>query len=718
MTGRHSRQTGTALAAALALLASPFSQPLAAQERQDTPSLEDLIPDAAVDNPEEWAAQGVPATDEVAADAQVPLAADAPLAEMPMVTVPWPEDIDLPQLAPLEPAEDDIEFVQFEEQIPRTATGSEERISDELVLVFPNDRSLFPERDEFLDRFESLSTVEEYDDEGNIARLAVQAREDEVLLAELLRVYGYFDAQIMRSVGNIAESVEADLDPPAVRFDIIPGPRYTVGAIDLGNLQAAGDQYEPLRRAYDIELGDPISLDAIEDEQFDLDTALGESGFPFATINAPGLLVDHDRDEGDITMLVEPGGRYRFGSVVSSDPDFLSSRHLTRIARWDEGDIYRRSYELDLRRAMLATGLLGSVQLTPVVVQEPTGNEPGVVDIEAELSRAPLRTLAGSVGYGTEEGIRLEASWEHRNLFPPEGMLRLRGIAGTQEQLLGVTFQKNNFYGRDRIFSVDAFASTIDTDAYDAETISLVTRYERQSTLLFQKPISWGTGIELVYTNEAEAKVKGAQSPDIEYLIAAIPSFIQLDTSDSLLDPTEGFRVRATVSPEISRVFNANSTYLKTQFDLSTYQQVTDSVVLAARARVGSILGADLAAIAPSRRLYAGGGGSVRGYGYQSIGPADALGTPNGGRSLVEASLEARIGTGFMDGAVSVVPFIDAGSVSRSTTPTFDDILFGAGVGMRYDTGFGPLRVDVAFPLNRRGQDSWIAVYIGLGQSF
>lgn len=717
MISRNFRQTGTALAATLALLAGPFAQSVAAQQRQDTPSLEDLIPDSAVENPEEWAAQGVPAADEADAEEQVPLAVDAPLAEMPMITVPWPEEIDLPQLAPLE-TEEDIEFVQFEDEIARVRTGSEERISEELVLVFPNDRSLFPQRFEFLERFESLSTVEEYDDEGNIARLAVQAREDEALLAELLRVYGYFDAQLIRSVGDIEQTVETDLLPPAVRFDIIPGNRYTVGAIDLGNLQAAGDQYESLRRAYDIQVGDPISLDEIEAEQFDLDRALGESGFPFATIDAPSLLVDHDRDEGDITMPVEPGGRYRLGEVISSDPEFLSSRHLTRIARWDEGDIYRRSDELDLRRAMLATGLLGSVELTPIVVQEPTETEPGVVDIQADLTKAPLRTLAGSIGYGTEEGIRLEGSWEHRNLFPPEGMLRVRGIAGTQEQLLGVTFQKNNFYGRDRIFAVDAFATTIDTDAYDAETVSLVARYERLSTLLFQKPFSWGTGFELVYTNEAEAKVKGQKSSSIEYLIGALPSFVQFDTSDSLLDPTEGFRIRASVSPEISRVFESNSTYLKTQFDLATYQEVSDGVVLAARARLGSIIGADLAAIAPSRRLYAGGGGSVRGYGYQSIGPTNALGTPNGGRSLVEASVEARIDTGFMDGAVSVVPFVDAGTVSRSTTPTFDDIRFGAGVGVRYETGFGPLRVDVAVPLNKREEDSWVAVYVGLGQAF
>lgn len=708
MLAHNFRSTGTALAVAFSL----FANPVLAQDCQAVPSLDELIPDAAVENPEEWAAQGVPPRDEANADAQVPLDADAPLAEMPMVIIPWPEEIDLPQLAPLEPADETIEFAQFEDAITRVIADTEERISDDLVLAFPSDESLFPERKEFLSRFESLSTVNDYDDEGNIARLAVQAREDEELLQTLLRAYGYFDGQVIRSLG--AEEAEQ----AAVRFDILPGERYRFGAIDLGNLQAARDQFPALRRSFDIESGDPISLYSIEEEQFDLDVALGESGFPFAVIDAPSLLVDHARSEGDLSMPVEPGGRYRLGSVISSDPDFLSSRHLGRIARWNGGDIYRRSDEMDLRRAMLATGLLGSVELTPVVVQEPSKGEPGVVDIEADMTPAPLRTLAGSVGYGTEEGFRLEGSWEHRNLFPPEGMLRVRGIAGTQEQLLGVTFRKNNFYGRDRILTVDAFATTIDTDAYDAETISLVAGYERTSTLLFQKPFTWGTGLELVYTNEAETKVKGAKSPDIEYLIAALPSHIQFDTSDSLLDPTEGFRIRAAVSPEISRVFESNSTYLSVQFDLAKYQRVTDNVVLAGRARIASIIGADLASIAPSRRLYAGGGGSVRGYGYQSIGPTNALGTPNGGRSLIELSAEARIRTGFMDGAVSVVPFVDAGTVSRGNTPAFDNIRVGAGVGFRYDTGFGPLRVDVAFPLTPREDDSWVAVYVGLGQAF
>jgi translocation and assembly module TamA len=139
---------------------------------------------------------------------------------------------------------------------------------------------------------------------------------------------------------------------------------------------------------------------------------------------------------------------------------------------------------------------------------------------------------------------------------------------------------------------------------------------------------------------------------------------------------------------------------------------------MAGRVRFGSIPGTSLLNIAPSRRLYAGGGGSVRGYGFQRIGPRDANGDPTGGRSLVEASVEARIRTGFFDGALAVVPFLDAGSVSTGAVPDFETIRFGAGVGLRYYTGFGPLRVDFATPLNPRPGDSRIAVYVSLGQAF
>lgn len=620
------------------------------------------------------------------------------------------------------PADDTIEFADLEEdELGAVPAADVITLGPELSLAFPADEESFPMRGEFAERFESLSTIEELQDgdsDDNIAQLAARAREDEELLAELLRVYGYYDAQVIRTVGGIRPGEEEAAEGPNVRFDIVPGPRYSFGAIDLGQLDQAID-YESLRAAFEIQSGDPMSSDAIVQERFDLDRELGETGYPFAEIDEPELLVDHARIEGDLTMPVRPNGKYAFAGVVSEMPDFLSSEHLETIARFEPGDVYQRSLELDLRRAIIATGLVSSVTITRREVAPPSEGELGEVALDVDMTEAELRTIAGAIGYGSEEGYRVEASWEHRNFFPPEGAIRIRGIIGTQEQLAGLTFRRNNFGGRDRILSIDAYASTIDSPAFDARTVAFVANYSRSSTLLFQKPISWSVGLEAIATGERPPVTDDAPpEPRTTYFVGAIPLSILYDTTDDLLDPTEGFRVGARVSPEISRSDGTESFYVRTQVDASYYQQVSETVVLAGRARFGSIPGTAIENIAPSRRFYAGGGGSVRGYGYREIGPRDEEGDPTGGRSLAEVAFEARIKTGFFDGALSVVPFIDAGTVSTSTTPDFETFRVGAGLGIRYQTGFGPIRVDVGTPLNPGPDDSPVAVYVSLGQAF
>jgi len=705
------------LLVALAASASLVAAPATAQDAQTVPTLEDLIPDEAVANPEGWAAQGVPPEAAASEDAPGELDPSSPLAELPDVDIPWPEQEELPVLAPLEP-EEDIQFADFEDAFPRVELGDEERISDELILVFPRERALFPYHDEFLDRFESLSTIEELDDDDNAARLAAQAREDEDLLNRMLRVYGYYDALVFRSVGGVEPGAEVATGQPTVRFDIVPGTQYRFGAIDLGNLAASGVDFAMLRDSFEIRTGDPLLSDKIVEERYDLDETIGESGYPFARIEEPELLVDHARQEGDLTMPVTPGGKYRFGTVTSNMPDFLSGKHLADIARFDRGDIYQRSLELDLRRAILATGLVNSVILTPVETAAPTNGEPGTVDIAAEITPAKLRTIAGRLGYGSGEGFKVEGMWEHRNLFPPEGMLRVRGILGTAEQLVGVTFRKNNFGGRDKILTIDAFASTIDYGPYDARTVSLVGNYERVSTILFQKPFSWSVGLELVATGEREVDASRNLGPRQTFFIGALPLFAQIDTSNDLLDPRRGFRVSARLSPEVSRTNKTESFYLRGEVQGSYYLPVSDNIVIASRARFASIPGAPVSAIAPSRRLYAGGGGSVRGYDYKGIGPRNSLGDPTGGRSLTELSVEARIRTGLLGGALGIVPFVDAGTVGEDPTPGFDEIKIGAGIGARYHTSFGPLRIDVGVPLNPGPNDSKFGVYVGLGQSF
>jgi translocation and assembly module TamA len=174
-----------------------------------------------------------------------------------------------------------------------------------------------------------------------------------------------------------------------------------------------------------------------------------------------------------------------------------------------------------------------------------------------------------------------------------------------------------------------------------------------------------------------------------------------------------GYRLSARVSPEAS-FQNSAFGYLKAQIDGSAYVPIGGGTSIAGRVRIGSIAGAGLERIAPSRRFYAGGGGSVRGYGYQDIGPRDVDDGPIGGRSLAEFSLEARV----RFGNFGVVPFIDGGNLYTTALPKFTGLRYGAGIGARYYTNFGPIRIDVGTPLNPRKGDPRVAVYVSLGQAF
>ena len=141
-------------------------------------------------------------------------------------------------------------------------------------------------------------------------------------------------------------------------------------------------------------------------------------------------------------------------------------------------------------------------------------------------------------------------------------------------------------------------------------------------------------------------------------------------------------------------------------------------VVAAGRIRLGTIVGADAFDIAPSRRFYSGGGGSVRGYGYQQLGPKDVDGDPIGGRGLAEFALEARIRLKQFGGNFGVVPFFDGGSLTTKTMPGSGIGVSRRALGVRYYSLFGPIRIDLGVPLNRQKGDGPVAVTVSLGQAF
>ncbi len=621
---------------------------------------------------------------------------NAPLAPLPGLGVEWPQ-LDL---------KDTVQPAQPPPAPDKKGAQTTEAAGTVRYTVDVEGLSSVGDAEGLLKAFREQSTLEaERKDPANAAQIGRRASADADLLTQLLRSRGYYDAAVDPSTERAATGLRVVLTAD-------PGAQYRFASVDLPGLQAAGPDAARLRDAFAVKAGDPVIAADVIAAGAALTTALGEEGFAEAKIGKQDVQVNHVTHLATLTLPVTPGPVARFGVIrVTGKPPF-SARHVGIIARFKPGDPFRRSEIDDLRRALIQTTLVANADIKLVPVD---GGR--VVDLDVHLEPAPSHTIAGDVGYGTGQGALIEATWTDRNFFNPEGALTLRGILGTMEQLAGVEFRRSNYLQRDQTLDLQFTGSHQKFDAYEARTILLDGHIERLSNFIWQKKWTWSYGAQLLATDE-----NGVFSPDgikdtRTFFIAAVPLTLGYDGSDSLLDPTTGFRLSGWVSPEYSG-HGKSLTYARTQIDASAYHPVSDHVVVAGRIRLGTIVGASAFDLAPSRRFYSGGGGSVRGYGYQQLGPKDAEGDPIGGRGLAEFALEARIRLKQFGGNFGVVPFFDGGSLSTEAMPDFARWRFAVGAGVRYYSLFGPIRIDVGVPLNRQKGDGPFAVTVSLGQAF
>ena len=575
------------------------------------------------------------------------------------------------------------------------------------------------------DRFRELSALEDADGEAtNGAQISARAKEDELLAVRLLRSEGYYDATAQSTIEQLPDQ------PGQMRVVVstVPGPRYLLGKITID-----GPQTEPAnlaREALPLKPEDPIVAINVEAAEANVRLRLPQQGYPFAEVGLRDILLDPDTRRGDYTLPVKPGNRSRFAGFTTEGDLAFGARHVEVLSRFSRGDLYDSRKVDDLREAMIATNLFTTVSAEPVATGEKAEDGTEYVNILVRQDAGPARSLAGSAGYSTGEGFRAEATWEHRNLFPPEGGLMVNAIAGTQEQALRVRLRRNNWKKRDRSIFVQAEAGRRDLLAFKGYTVRLNGQVARESTPIWHKVWTYAIGAELIATNEAQTGFPRLSIADA-FFLAGVSGQVGYDRSNSLLDPTKGFRLKAFVNPETS-LREPGQPYIRNIFDGSVYYPAKENIVIAGRARVGSIYGAELSELAPSRRLYAGGGGSVRGFGFQEHGPKVEVANPKfdpldpeekadptiliptGGRSMVEFALEAR----YRFGNYGVVGFVDAGQVYESQTPRLNDMRFGVGIGGRLYTNFGPLRADIAMPVGRRRGESRFAVYVSIGQAF
>ncbi len=608
----------------------------------------------------------------------------APLAPLPDIGVKWPD------LSAAPPGEDAA-------SVARAEVDADTRYSYSVTGIDGIGSDLFRER------FDAGSSLREHRGEtSNAAQVDRRAREDAGLLVTLLRAEGYYDARVATRVEPAGWQI-------AVVLEVEPGQLYRFAGVTLDGVAKAGDRQDELTTAFGVAPDSPVNADAIAAAEANLRVAVGEEGFAFAKVGEPEIVVDRAARTATLNLSIDPGTIRRFGKVVMPDTRLFGPDHVLDIARFTPGQEYDASALVDLRRALVQTGLVSSVTVEPV-----PGATPETVDIAVTLEPAPPRTIAGEIGYGTGEGARAEVSWTHRNFFPPEGAVTARGVLGTREQLASLVFRRSNFMGRDRVLTAQIAAAHLERDAFVADTLSIAGSLERQTNIFFQKAWTWSVGAELAASDERDVILATGAPRRRIYFIGALPTSLAYDGSDDLLNPQRGFRLGGRFSPELSLSGTAFG-YARIQLDASAYQPFGTKVVVAGRIRLGTIVGAPRDAVAPSRRFYAGGGASVRGYGFQAIGPRDLNNDPIGGRSLAEFSIEARVKA---FGNFGLVPFFDGGNISTAATPRLSNFRYGAGIGVRYYSNFGPIRIDVGTPLNPQAGDPRVAVYVSLGQAF
>jgi translocation and assembly module TamA len=517
----------------------------------------------------------------------------------------------------------------------------------------------------------------------------------------VLRSEGYYDYDVT------ADVTEGDPGKPFVT--VTPGKRFTLinphikwlGTVPPNGAQGAGYS------AIQLDAGQPARAGDIVGAEGRVSASIQKLGYADAITLPREVIVDHATD------TVQPEYRIDAGQLVHLDGVDVRTEGRTnpawvhQLAPWTEGAIYDPDAVAELEQRLLDAGVYDSVTvaLAPQDHANDLGNRPVVVSL-AEKSGSLLELGAS---YATIEGGGVDAKLTNFNMLGRADTITSTFRLAQIEQKLESEVSLADWRRANDTLKIGSSIYREITDAYDEDGVDLhadiIRRYSKTS---FR---TYGLSLDLTRTDQLAPTVE-----TINLVTVTALAGLTWDHSDDPLDPHHGWRFDGKVEPTYA-FGDINQPYLKLQAQFSDYLPLTAtaSTVIATRFKLGSLVGATLATVPAANRFYAGGGGSVRGYSYQGVGPQLIDGTPQGGQSLFEASVELRQKITQKWG---VVAFLDAGGVGESAAPDFSNVSAGVGVGVRYNLGFGPIRVDLAVPLNPRSTDPAFQVYLSIGQSF
>jgi translocation and assembly module TamA len=561
----------------------------------------------------------------------------------------------------------------------------------------------------------SLAAQAPVDAYGLVARARAEPRR----LEEVLHARGYWAGRVeVRVAGEPAETPglgdRLAAAPPAevaVEVRVIPGPRYTLRRIALRPASPAeAADVAALGEPPGLAPGDPAASGPVLDAEAALIDRLRRQGHPLAAVADREVTVDHEAQRMDVVWTLSPGPAAAFATPDITGETRVNPALVHRVADRIAGEPFSPARLERARRELLALGAFDTVRARTGERLDAAGRLP----VTFAVADRPRNAAGFAISYETEFGISGRVYYERRNLFRNAETLRLEAEAsrlGSGSITSDTNYRASAIFRRPGLFDglttlvVEVTALREQLNAYDRDALiasALLERRVGDRWLLRGGPI-FETG-----------QIGPPGGPLDPFDLVGFVGAVRYDATDSLLDPRRGWRLDLAVTPYYDLL--EGGTFARALGSARTYFDVTGDggSVIALRATAGSLLG-DSAAAPLDKRFYAGGGGSVRGYGFQRIGPRDAQGRISGGASLAEVSVELRQR---VSGPIGVVAFVDGGTASESETPDFGDMRFGAGLGLRYATAIGPLRIDVAVPLSKEPGDTGYGIYVGLGQAF
>ncbi|MDE1151636.1 MAG: autotransporter assembly complex protein TamA [Micavibrio sp.] len=507
-------------------------------------------------------------------------------------------------------------------------------------------------------------------------------------LADVLKSKGYYDGTVNFKQGR------GDWQGT---YAIDAGAQYKIASVTLK--PATYSKY--FRRVARLQ-DQPLDAEAVLKAEASLLKAVQKDSCAFTLDVTHEVLLDVKAKTASVAFTVKAGAKAVFGPVTFENNGKVSQGYLAKMVPWKEGECFRRDKIESLRAALFETALFSRADL--VIPDAPKAG--GVVPVTLQLKERPPRSVSFGLSYYTDEGPGVSASWKHRNFLGGGETVEATAKVSSLLQSLQGKMTSPYFLRHDQSLSLTTALTHEDSDAYVERNLDGGAAIKR----VFSKRLSATTGVNLSFSNIEDKSLRTTDT----FGLLSFPQTMTYDSRDNPLDARHGWLLDASAEPFID-MLGTSPAFWKTEGSARTYVPFGKKFTLAGRAKIGSILGPATADVPATERFYAGGGGSVRGFGYQEVGPM-AAGKPSGGRSLAEASAEARLRVTETIGAVA---FLDAGSVSETVAPDFNNLSVGAGLGLRYYTSFGPLRLDVGVPLNNKEDtSSSYQLYISIGQAF